>query len=630
MQTDLLSGHDEVFESISGLSLFSSVSVDKIKVMLGNSELVKVEPDEIIFHRGDSYHKGVYLVMKGQLMLSSESGNTIITGPGDIVGLSSFVGKSTYGVTVTAEEPSELVFVPELCVYKLMEDFDEFRKLFYSMVTERIQNLNGNNTPSVASSTYKPVGSYMTSPVNTVDKGTSIIEASRIMTESKIGSLVVVDEAGSLCGVITSRLIVHNFLSDIENNLKKPAIENYMLSTPVSLPSEFPLVEALAEMQFKKQEYAIVVRDDKPVGIISNNDISRIIFRNSNVFSTYIDNVHTVEELAVSFSNLFKITESLVSTTRVSYEVLPVISSVHLNIQKKVYKITADQYFKETGFDISKVCHTLMIMGSGGRREMMLDPDQDNGIIFADEVTDEEIEQFKGFSELFVSNLEKVGYPRCNGDVMATNPKMARRLTEWMNMIASWVNNPGSTGIMWSSIIFDFDGLAGDEKMVWQLRDFINRIISEKPIFLIQSLERDAHLKKPVSMWGKFQVDKDGENKGKMNIKYAAMAILVDVTRAFTLNAGLSDLNTIERLKHLRRKNILSDDTVVAVREAYESIVDILLNEQIKMANKGEEVSKTINPNELSTYNQEKLKKALSQVPKFLNNGLRYLKGHPW
>jgi CBS domain-containing protein len=153
--------------------------------------------------------------------------------------------------------------------------------------------------------------------------------------------------------------------------------------------------------------------------------------------------------------------------------------------------------------------------------------------------------------------------------------------------------------------------------------------ISQKPIFLIYMLENDSNQRRPINLFGKFITEKEGEHTGKMNMKIAALAFIVDVTRAFTLKCGLSDLNTIERLKHLRRKKILSDELVSQTQDAYEILVDITLNEQIRQAHSGERISKFVNPESLSMYNQEKLRKALNHMSKYLSVGLKYFKGHP-
>ncbi|MGE4319371.1 MAG: putative nucleotidyltransferase substrate binding domain-containing protein [Deferribacterales bacterium] len=629
MQYAEISTSEEILASAETLPAFRSVPKERLRMTILKCEAVTADAGEVLFRRGETYHRGLYIMLFGKVRLTEGASSEIMVERGGMLGISTFVGKSTYRVTAIADTVCQMVFMPELCVYKLMEDVPEFRTSFQRMVSERNSELEGRASWSVASSTYKPVGSYMTSPVTTVNKKNTVYEAAEIMNESSIGAIVVCDDSGELAGLLTSKHIVQRFVPDMKREIQDASVEKYMERSPVALPPEFPLVEALAQMQQRRSEYAIVVRSNMPVGILSNNDISRMLFTNINTYVTYVENLESLEDLQKAHAGLYKVAASLMDSSRVSYDILPVLSSVHINIQRKAYRICAEQFYAETGFSPASVRHTLIVMGSGGRREMALDPDQDNGFIFDDEVTDEQVDMFMKFGAKYTDALEYIGYEKCKGNVMVTNPEMALRISDWKHKISRWVANPGAMGLMWSSIIFDFDGFAGDEKLVWELRDHINQNINKSPVFLIQMLEKDSNLRIPLSMFGKFIGEKDGGHKGEINLKSSASAFIVDVVRAFTLKNGLNELNTVERVKALMRKNIISEELYLHTLEAYETIVDITLNSQIQKAEKGEEINKYVNPDELSLYNRERLKKALGQIQKLLSTGLRFFKGHP-
>ncbi|MEF3253944.1 MAG: hypothetical protein K6348_00025, partial [Deferribacterales bacterium] len=60
---------------------------------------------------------------------------------------------------------------------------------------------------------------------------------------------------------------------------------------------------------------------------------------------------------------------------------------------------------------------------------------------------------------------------------------------------------------------------------------------------------------------------------------------------------------------------------------AYETIVDLALTKELKDAENGKPISKYINPETLSVYNQNRLKHALGTIEKSLNLTLKYFKG---
>ncbi|MDK2792099.1 MAG: hypothetical protein PWQ25_962 [Deferribacteres bacterium] len=622
-----LSEFEKLIGTLKIFDYFEEGVVEKIK---RDVREVFLNKGEILFNKDESYHQGVYLVVSGEINLVNSKGNILgKLNSGSFAGLTTFLGKSSYVVTAIACENSSLLYLPEITVYFLISSSEKFAKYFYSVVNERLQLFQNKDETFSKSITYKPVGNYMTFPVLTVEKGISIVEASKIMSLHKTGSLVVTED-GKIIGVLTAKTLVHKFLPDALNFGLNAKICDFVDRDVIKVPKEYPLVEVLGEMQTKNKEYALIVKNEKLIGIISNKDILKTLYNSASIFTANVEIAESLDELKSAYNRLYKIAAELIENSRLTSDVLPIISSIHIAIQKQVHKITADEFFRKTGVNICDIDHALIIMGSGARKEMMLEPDQDNGFIFDDRLSFSEKSILLEFGKKFTDNLEYVGYKKCPGNIMVTNPDMSKTLSEWKRSIAEIVNDPSlKGGFLRSSIIFDMETFCGKDNLVWELKEFIFDIISEKPVFLIQFLENDTNFKSPLSIFGKFLVEKEGKYKDMINLKPYALSIIVDVTRSYTLAKKLSSLNTIERLNHLERKHILSEETVGKVKKAYEIIVDIILRNQIKQAKSGEEVSKYINPSELSNYNQTRLKNAIGTTSKYLNNSIKYFKGHP-
>jgi CBS domain-containing protein len=621
-----ISDIQSVIDQLHSFYLFNHVDKARLGVMIEKAQLVSLDKDEFIFKRGESYHRGVYVILGGRAELYSNDGSIINMVYGDVLGLTTFLGKSNYYVTAKSDGECELVFLPEICIYKLMEEFEDFRNKYNKMTFDRLSKVSGGSPANLTENTYKSVGGCMTTPVISVDRSASIFEASGLMAEHKVGSVVVVDEKGMLAGLLTSKQLVHKYMANPERTSLPCEVKEYMNAAPVNMPPEFPIVEAIAELQIQSEDYAIVVKGDKPVGLISNNDLMSLVFQNSNIYNSHINGMTTLDQLREAHRKLFDIAKTLVANSRLTSSILPVLSSVHINIQRKAYQITLENTPVDILETMQRVRNSMIIMGSGGRKEMMLDPDQDHAYILANDATAEDKKQFVRFGEIFADNLEYVGYEKCRGNIMASNPDMVKTLHEWRRVISEWINNPGSEGFLWSSVFFDMDRFEGDEKLVWDLKEFISIEVPQRPVFLIQLLERDVNTKQPTTFFGRINLEKDGEKKGTINLKTSALQFLVDVTRAYTLKTGLSDLNTLERAKHLERKKVLAPETVSDFLGSYETIVDLLLKEQISKVEQGGEANKNIDPSQLSLYNQERLKSSLQFITKYLNKALKTIK----
>ncbi|ADD68020.1 putative CBS domain and cyclic nucleotide- regulated nucleotidyltransferase [Denitrovibrio acetiphilus DSM 12809] len=621
----------EIIKILTRFYLFQGVDSERLEILTSNSSLVELENEDVIFYKNDQYHKGLYLLLDGKVLLDSDdSGSSLTIGTGDLIGLSTFLAKSRYSVTAKCAEGCSLIFFPETCIYKLMSDYANFKEKLQKLIFARINGLSGSKTDSILHSTFKSVGTYMMSPVMTVKEDDNIKDAAVLMSRHKIGSVVVTCEHNRFIGVITAKSVIYRLFNDGSCDIVCTDVKDYMTPNPVHLSPEHPLVNALSEMQKQDEDYAVVVRNSEPVGIISGKDILRILFSDASIYGIDINETNSLERLQEVHIGLYTIAEQMMNNSKLTSQILPVLTSMHIEIQKRIYSITSDNYLKETGKDIRLIKHAVIVMGSVARKEAMLDPDQDNGFVFPDDITEEDKGHLVAFAKKLSDNLDFVGYEYCKGDVMVTNPEMQNTISEWKKLISGWVDNPGEKGLRWSSITFDVALLAGTPELAMELKQFILFKTAQRPVFLLQTLQADANLKIPISLFGKFVVEKEGEYKGLINLKRAALSFIVDVTRCFTLSKSFGDLNTIERLKHLGRQGTLAEETVSNMIHAYEIVTDIILNSQIALAKEGEKQHKFVNPHKLSLYNQERLKNALNHISKFLNSGLRYFSGSPF
>jgi CBS domain-containing protein len=272
-------------------------------------------------------------------------------------------------------------------------------------------------------------------------------------------------------------------------------------------------------------------------------------------------------------------------------------------------------------------------MGSGGRREMLLGPDQDNGFIF-ENVPDErmpEIDAFFGpFSEKIVQALAQVGYPICQGKVMANNPAWRGRISDWKSRIREWVNDPEPQNVRYSSIFFDFVPLMGDPNLAQALRSIVNKEIREYEAFLYHMMSLDLRYRVPVGLLGRFVLEKSGEHKGQLSLKQGGSIYIVDCIRMFALEKELTAITTQERLKGLVDRNVFDTETAEHIRAAFEALTFFRLRNEIASMEQGKEPSHYINPHALSKNEQDLLKEAFNAVSKLQDATKRHFARTPF
>src|SRR6185436_4325433 len=90
-----------------------------------------------------------------------------------------------------------------------------------------------------------------------------------------------------------------------------------------------------------------------------------------------------------------------------------------------------------------------------------------------DEPPDEVDAFFADLARKVADGLEAVGIPRCNGGAMAENPAFRRTTEGWEEAFRGWMSDPGITGSIFTSIVFDYRRVTGPLEIEADLDELI-------------------------------------------------------------------------------------------------------------------------------------------------------------
>lgn len=124
-----------------------------------------------------------------------------------------------------------------------------------------------------------PVTEYMSSPVETMLIGESLIVANAMFSEQGVSALGVVDDAGELKGVVSRTDVLHAAVFSHGETFRVPdrAVEEIMKSPALQVSTDAPLAEA-AKLMLKNHVHRIfVTRAGKPQGVVSTRDLMRAV-----------------------------------------------------------------------------------------------------------------------------------------------------------------------------------------------------------------------------------------------------------------------------------------------------------------------------------------------------------------
>lgn len=264
----------------------------------------------------------------------------------------------------------------------------------------------------------------------------------------------------------------------------------------------------------------------------------------------------------------------------------------------------------------------VLVMGSGGRMESFLHPDQDNGIIYrldADDAGDEEKidRHFLELAKEFTAILDFAGIPLCKGDLMATNPLWRHSLDAWRAQVDEWVQKPNDDTLRYMDMLYDFRPVFGDAQLAHDLRVFLLQRLEKTPQFLKYLYRRDEATRPAIGLFGRFVVEKDDpENRGLINLKHTGTLPLVEAARMYSIKHNVDRVSTIERLQQLTDRGVFKREEFDFFKGALEFLSGLLFRSQVQQVRQNAAIKNYIDPKKLLPRETRLLKIYLKEIKK--------------
>jgi CBS domain-containing protein len=551
-----------------------------------------------------------------------------------------FTGEPYTGGARTVK-PTECYLIPEGILKRVEKDYPQLRSYFTRIVFSRIRRLYSDIVADHTQQSLTQVEAYpfrkrlseiMVTPVETCPPSEPVRSVARRLTEKKIGCLPIVEESRRLTGIITEKDLIAKVVAPENADPARLSAADIMCRDPLFMGPETYMYEALTFMFSHRIKHLPVVDRGELVGIVSLRDLMRYRSQKAMLLIGNIHEERRIAGLAAIRREVVTVARSLLSETRSTPEVMEILSYIHHSIIRRVYDLCLGE-MEADGQKIPEIRFCFLLMGSGGRREMLLGPDQDHGLIYED-VPDAELPAleafFAPFSERLARALNEVGYALCNGKVMANNPVWRGRLCDWRARIHDWVNDPEPQKVRYSSIFFDFVPLAGDPGLAHALREIVFHQIREYQGFLYHMMSLDLRYKVPVGLLGRFLVEKDGEHKGQLSLKQGGTVYIVDCIRMFALEKEVQAVTTLERLKKLVQLNVFAAETAEHIRAAFEALSFLRLRHEIDLVDQGKAPSHYLDPHALPRNEQDLLRESFNAVSKLQDATKRHFGRTPF
>jgi CBS domain-containing protein len=615
---------DRVADFLKRFPPFHLLGEEQLRAIATQVKIKYVEKSTVIYSQNEALHNQFYVINKGAVSLKKEIGGVMQTvdkfDEGDLFGLRPIFAKEHYEITANADEECILYAIP-IEIFKplainnikvgqfLIESFASNSENPYSIAYQK-ELFQENKEDTVNSELFDLQPAKYVKKVITAKEDAKIKEIAQLMSLHNIRS-VFIEKNNLPIGIITDKDLrdkVATGLISIEQRAK------HLMSAPVlCYPKTISMTQAQMAMMKHRVNHLCITKDGTPntkiIGVLSRNDVIAMKGNNPDILMKAIKRSNSTKQLKRVREKIMLLLKGYMEQNFPLGHTSKIIFELNDATIKRVIERCLEKMKTPPPVKFSWVS-----LGSQGRKEQLLQTDQDNAIIFED-VTDERLEEVRGYflalAKKVTKRLDKIGFEFCPADIMAKNPKWCLSLSEWKQQYLNWVSETGNDEILLCSIFFDLDISYGDSKLTNELLDHIFEITRHNSIFISKLAASAIRSPSPFGIFRKLLVEQDGAYKDHFNLKQRGLMPITDAGRVLALHYQIKNIaNTADRFDKL--SELVPENKELYTSCSYAS--KALLKFKTKNGLRQNDSGSFINLEELTKGDKMKLKRCFKTI----------------
>lgn len=557
----------------------------------------------------------LYILRSGAVDILDEQGALVERGDvGTCFGTTTLINGNPSKFTVTTIEDSLALIMPAATFQRLADDHQSFSDYFKAQRASRMRSAveSMHLTDSGDAVLKTRVRDIIRPPLLKLPQTASIREAAQLMS-AKNRSALLVHDGSQISGMITDR--------DLRNRVlatgRDPGEPVSAIMTPdvISVGADTLAFEVLLQMSSRNIHHVPVCDQGMPIGIVSAGDLLRLEHSSPVYLVGDVARQPDLDGLIRAAHRLPLVVERLVTQDATADDIGHVVTAVGDAIERRLLELT------HADLGPAPVPYCWVVLGSRARQEQGLAGDQDNALIYADDlpagVTQEEVTAyFEALAQRVVAGLEACGYPRCPGDVMATNPRWRAPLATWRRYFHEWTRQPEPDAVLNASIFFDMRPVVGDAALFTQLQEYVLSLTPDATIFLAHLAKNAMHHEPPLGFFRGLVLEKHGDKRDTLDLKKGGINAVVELARVHALAKGNPAVNTQARLAATVSAGLLTDHRAQNVKDAYEFISYVRLRHQVRQLREGRRPDNFVGADELTSFEKRHLKDAFYIIRK--------------
>ncbi|MBI5250011.1 MAG: CBS domain-containing protein [Desulfomonile tiedjei] len=571
-----------------------------------------------------------HLIQKGGVKIYLTSSDTVTTlkdfgGEGETFGALPMVRGHKADLNVETVEDTFCFLLEKDVFLELVREHPGFaqyyletfsKDLMFSAYAElRCERIRAKSRDSCYLFNYQVRDIIKTRP-EVVPSSTMVREAASTMTRLGIGSLLVRDDADGLMGIVTDK--------DLRMKVVAAGLDHHspvrqIMTGPVhTIPAQASCFDALLKMMKDQVDHLAVEHRKEIVGIITSHDI--MVFQGVSPLYLFREAVsqRSIQGLCEMSRKIPNLVRALAEQGAKAGDITRMVTLLNDKILSGILNLIQ----KDIGPPPVPFCW--LALGSDGRKEQIFRSDQDNALIYEDPKDKWERQAADAYFETLareaVDNLLASGYPRCKSDIMASNPRWRKPRSVWEKYFNDWISSPEPREFCLALTFFDFRPGPGDKTIGDSLRKQVVSQAERHHIFMVHIAEDCLQNWPPLSFFRNFIVEKDGRHRNRLDLKARGVLPFVNFARLMALRHGISETNTLARLRLLSEEGCLSRQFYLEAREAYEFLTQLVLVRQLEMVECGTVPDGFVDPSDMSDLEKKMLKEVFAVIDRMLSH----------
>lgn len=427
------------------------------------------------------------------------------------------------------------------------------------------------------------------------------------MSKERVSALMVVDD-DQLIGIVTDRDLRNRVLA--RDRDPDTPVDAIMTHDPISLRPEDHAYDAALAMMQHHIHHLPITRNGRPLGLVSRSDFMRAETDHPLYLVKDLARASTPDDVIASCRRLPELIARLIDSNASGAQLGQFITAITDAATRQFLRLGE----KELG--APPVPYAWLALGSQARQEQSAHSDQDNAMII--DGTDEEAARhdayFKALAVRVNDGLDACGYVYCPGEIMGRTDKWRVNLRAWKQYFHQWIHVPKEKSLMHANIFFDLRCIAGESRLVDELKAEIAEQSASRQAFLALMSKNALSYPPPLGFFRQFVLDRSGEHANTLNIKLNGIMPIVEIARIRALACGQMRVGTRNRLRACAQAGELQPEDANSLIDALDLLDRLRLQHQSAQMAAGEAPDNHLAPDDLSPLARQNLKAAFAQI----------------